>query len=301
MRKADNKRLSKAILISIAVHVFLLFGMNLLNWFPVDNIRDKYTPLTVKIESRPVEAGPNDLQADHHEEILESSENKIPEPETRPVDQSVTKVESSSDTVYDPYADLGINNNLASSYSEPEPLEEGTRKTPHVPTGENIIELEEPDSEDEKFQSTGSSSDVTEESVISVVSDNEFQGLAQAINNNDQRSSESVQQSESSSDLFTYKDDSVKFDNPGIKRKLLTNPSPVIPDDLPSDFPPEITYTVKFRLYPDGLIQVLSITPSSLYPKIDASILKALRSWTFKGSSGSELVEGTITLIFKGK
>ena len=98
----------------------------------------------------------------------------------------------------------------------------------------------------------------------------------------------------SDNDLF-------KFDDGTVNRILLINPPPEMPDDIPSDFPPEITYKIRFSLNPDGLVRVLSIEPSSVYPRIDASIRKALRSWSFSRSTGSEVVKGTITLIFKVK
>lgn len=279
--------------------------MDFFNWFPVDTNMDKYEPLTVKIEIRPVEASNTSKEADN-KEIIEPSLNKVQETEARPVDQYIPKEEttpvvSSSDTDFDPYADLGINNYSNSSLSEPEPIEEGVLETPFIPTGQNIIELEAPVAED-----SNQSSDITKEPSVepgvSVLSDNEFIGLEQSITKeNDRGSSESIRQSDSDSDLFEYRDSPVKFENPGVKRELLTNPPPEIPDDLPPDFPPRSTYIIRFSLNSDGLIQVLSISPIPLYPRIDASIRKALRSWTFTRSSGSEHVKGTITLIFRGK
>lgn len=306
MINSDNKRLSKALLISIVFHILLFLSMNLFDWFPVNDIRNKYVPLTVKIESRPREIS-NINKVENIEEVVESSEIKIPDPDPVPGNNTVPKAEtasvlSASKNDYDPYADLGIDNYSDNSSTDPVPIEEGVRKTPYIPSGYNTIELEDPVPEDKNFQSIDSAIISKEESITPVVSDDEFQGLEQAISkDNNQISSESINQSESDSDFFTYKDVPVKFDIPGERRELLTNPSPEIPADLPSDFPPEITYLIRFSLNSDGLIKVLSITPSSVYPKIDASIKKALRSWTFKGSSDSELVVGTITLIFKGK
>ena len=304
MKKTDNKRLSKAILISIGLHIFILLGMNLLNWFPTENIKKKYTPLTVKIESRTVETSSNEIKIENKDSQIETY---VAETEVGSVAQIVPKIEtapvvSSTDTVFDPYADLGMN--TGSSSSDPEPLEEGVRETPYVPKSKNKIELEDlpTNTGTNNLASSDLTSAYSEDNNVSVVSDNELLDLKSAISgSNDQRVSVSGNQSDSETSSFEYRDVPVEFDIPGESRELLTNPPPEIPDDLPSDFPPEITYHIRFSLNSDGLIKVLSITHSLVYPEIDASIRKALRSWTFKGSSGSELVEGTITLIFKGK
>lgn len=274
--------------------------MNFVDWFPEIDTENKYLPLSVKITSYPVEK---------NEVLLESSGNKIPEIDIKPIERSDSKVETSyvsasSETVFDPYADLGMNNNSNKYSFAPELPDEGVRKTEFIPKGENRIEYENPVPEDITINSDspGTTDNFLEEPVSSVLSDDDFQNLADAISSgNKQASTESLSQAESNSNAFEYIDTPVLFDDPGVKREILTNPPPEIPEDLPADFPMEMIYTVRFRLNPDGLIQVLLITPSSVYPKVDASIRKALRSWTFKGSENSELVEGTITLIFKGK
>jgi len=309
LRTADRKRLLKALLISIIFHIIIILGMNFFEWFSEDNITDEYAPLIVKIESSVNRKSNNQDKIAVPEEIIETSSIKAPEVQSQPLDPIGSKVEyssavSSTKTDFDPYADIGINESYSNQIAEPEPVEEGTVKIPYIPTGENKIELERPvDMErNTNTQSIRDSGVPTEDPAISVLSDSEILDLKNALNSdNIHNSSNSHSQTESDSNLYEYRDVPVEFDNPGEKRELITNPSPEIPDDLPPSFPPEITYRIRFSLNPDGFIKVLSITPSSLYPKVDANILKALRSWTFKGSSGSEDVAGTITLIFKGK
>ncbi|MCK5672338.1 MAG: energy transducer TonB, partial [Spirochaetales bacterium] len=272
--------------------------MNFFNWFTEITPEVKYAPLVVKIESSPVVENTIDNRSNKPEILSESSEQETEIIKPAPVSAA------SSETVFDPYADLGMSNNSSSSLSEPEPLEEGVRETSHVPSSESKIVLEDlpTNTGTSNLESSNLTSTYSEDNNVSVVSDNELLDLKSAIGgSNDGKVSESVNQSDSENRSFEYKDVPVEFDIPGESRELLTNPPPEIPDDLPSDFPPEITYNIRFSLNPDGLIKVLSITPSSVYPKIDASIRKALRSWTFKGSSDTELVEGTITIIFKGK
>lgn len=300
MRKSDSNRLIKALFMSLIFHIFLFTGMNFIDWFPEINSENKYLPLSVKIESYPVEK---------NEVLLESSVNKIPDIDNKPIVQSVSEVEtnsvsSSSETVFDPYADLGMNNNSNISSSAPDLPDEGVRKTEYIPKGGNKIEYDDPVPDDGTItsESPGTADEVSKEPISSILSDEDIQNLEIAINReSNQSSSSSTSHTESDSMAFEYIDTPVEFDDPGVKREILTNPPPEIPDDLPPDFPPEITYSIRFRLNPDGLIQVLSMTHSLVYPKIDASIRKALRSWTFKGSESSEFVEGTITLIFKGK
>ncbi|MEA1911427.1 MAG: hypothetical protein U9N32_07110 [Spirochaetota bacterium] len=311
MRKTDSRRLIKALFISIVLHIIVFIGMNFVNWFPESNTEDKYAPLTVNIESSPVVRSSRiedpDSKEEVNEELSKPSVIETPDIVENSVNKPVVKVTeaSISDTAPDnnsnPYANPGSWDNPITPVSEPEPLEHGVEQTPYVPTGKNAVELEKTVIGDTN-QSFDGSKEPSDDNAISVLSDNEFQGLEQAVNkDNDKSDSESLPKTESDSDLFTYRDVPVEFDNPGINRELLTNPPPAIPDDLPSDFPPEITYIIGFSLNSDGLIRVLSINPSSVYPRIDASIKKALRSWTFKESSGSEPVKGTITLIFKGK
>ena len=311
MRKTDSRRLVKALFISIVLHIILFIGMNFFNWFSESNTEDKYAPLIVSIESNPVVRSSRieapDSNEDLYEDLSKPSVIETPDIVENSVSKPVVKVLEASipdtppDNNSNPYANPGSWDNSIIPVSKPEPLEQGVQQTPYVPTGKNIVELETPVVEDVN-QSFDVEKETSVDSEASILSDNEFQGLEHAVNNdNDKNDSESIQKSESDSDLFIYRDVPVKFDTPGINRELLTNPPPEIPDDLPSDFPPEITYSIRFSLNSDGLIKVLSISPSSVYPDIDASIRKALRSWTFKGSAGSELVEGTITLIFKGK
>ena len=308
MRTADRKRLLIALLISIIFHIFILLGMNFLKWFSEDSIRDEYAPLIVKIENRVIDSNNHD-EIEVSENIIESESKEAPEVKPLPMEHNNSKAETSSvvssaNTDFDPYADIGISESFSNQITEPEPLEEGIIKTPYAPTGKNKIELETPVYEDgnTSTQSVGASDNSSNEPVISVLSDSEFLGLENALNSdNMQSSSSSLNQSESDSNLYEYRDVPVDFDNPGERRELITNPPPEIPDDLPPDFPPEITYRIRFSLNPDGFITVLNMKPSSVYPELDANIRKALRSWTFKGSLGSEDVEGTITLIFKGK
>ena len=286
--------------------------MNFLNWFSEPNSEDKYAPLIVSIESNSVPVVSSrkedpDRKEDLYEDLSKPSEIETPDIVENIVSKPIVSAAeaSISDTLSEnnsnPYANPGSWDNSITPVAEPEPLERGVHQIPYVPTEKNIVELEKTDIGDTNH-SFEKSEELLADNTISVLSDNEFQGLEQAISKDiDKSNSESFQESELDSDVFTYRDIPVEFDNPGIKRELLTSPPPEIPNDLPSDFPPEITYSIRFSLNSDGLIRVLSITPSSVYPEIDASILKALRSWTFKGSTGSELVEGTITLIFKGK
>jgi len=300
LRKTDSRRLVKALFISIVLHIILFIGMTFFNWFSETKTEDKYAPLVVSIKTSPVVRSSGIEEPDNKEDVYETlskpSVVETPDIVENSVSQPVVKVAEAN-----PYANPGSWDNSIIPVAKPEPLEHGVEKTPYVPTGKDIVEFEKPVVGDTN-QSVDRSTEPSVDNSISVLSDNEFKGLEQAVNkDNDKSYSESFQKSESDSDLFTYRDVPVEFDNPGIKRELLKNPPPEIPDDLPSNFPPEITYRIRFSLNSDGLIKVLSITPSSVYPKIDASIRKALRSWIFKGSAGSELVEGTITLIFKGK
>jgi hypothetical protein len=297
LRSRDNNRLSKAFLLSLGIHLIIFAGLNIFNWFPESITQNLYSPLTVKIDSRYVES----TEPPPSTTPVDLPEN--PSNQSEPVAESISPSPKIEPDI-DPYADLGVENISPVFPDESVPREKGIVESSYIPSGKDIIELE--DLVDEDRTSSNHLNELrdepSEKSETSILSDKEIEGLQNSFNKDgDQSSFESANFSESNSSKFEYNDQPVKFDSPGEQRELLTNPPPEMPDNLSVDFPPEITYIVSFSLKPDGYISELTITPSSVYPNVDASIRKALRSWIFEKSSGNDEVTGTITLIFKGK
>ncbi len=299
----DNNRLLRALVISVFFHGLLFFGVNLLDWFPERDNPNQYGMVTVILEPpSPSLVNTNSLKDQIIEkEITTNNEESFPQNsvistrEDLPANSDINK-----NTVYDPYADIGKKlDSVISDTSEKQP--EGTNQdTVYVPVVKDSIEFEVPVRGASGSQSLNYDTDTKTKNSNTIISSNDMSNLEKALSsdNNNDVSSET---SESNNNIYQYKDSPVDFDTEGINRKLVSNPYPELPDDLPVDFPPEITYKIRFSLNTDGLIKVLSISPPPLYPKVELSIRNALRSWTFNQSTGTKDVKGTITLIFKGR
>ena len=288
----DNDRLLKALVISFFFHGLLFFGINLLDWFPEKDNPNQYGPVTVILT--PVHPPIAKIEKIKERESIPQS----PVISTREDLNAIPDIKEN--TVYDPYSDIGEKSNSVIADTSEKQREGTNQDTVYVPVAKNSIKFEVPVKGASGSQSSNYDTDTKTENTNTIISSNDISNLEKALSsdNNNEVSSET---SESNNSIYRYKDSPVDFDTEGINRKLISNPHPKLPDNLPEDFPPEITYKIRFSLNSDGLIKVLSITPSSVYPEIDASIRSTLRSWTFNQSSGSKVVEGTITLIFKDR
>ncbi|MCD6397434.1 MAG: energy transducer TonB [Spirochaetaceae bacterium] len=300
MKKVDNDRLLRALLISILFHGLLFFGINLLDLFPEKDNPNQYGPVTVILEkpTYPIVKTDN-LKDQIIEKEITKNEESIPKSSViaKQDDVSVNPAVT-EEPGYDAYADIGKTSDSVSEESSVKPGIDIKQDTVYVPAAGDSIEYEVPVKGDGGSVVPGSLSEEKSEIKNSIISSNDISNLENALtsdNNNHSVSSESGKTS------YEYNDSPVDFDKEGINRKLISNPYPELPADLPADFPTEIIYTIRFSLNADGLIKVLKITPSSVYPTVDASIKTALRSWTFNQSEGTEELKGTITLIFKDK
>jgi len=296
----DNDRLLRALLISIIFHGLLFFGINLLDLFPEKDNPNQYDPVTVILEkpTHPIVKTDN-LKDQIIEKEITKNEEFIPQNPVTSTSEDLSVIPAvSGDTVYDPYSDIGTTSDPVSSESPVKPGIDIKQDTVYVPAAGDSIEYEVPVKGDGGSPAPGSLSEEKTENKNSIISSNDFSNLENALNSDNNNHSASLESGKTS---YQYNDNPVDFDTEGINRKLISNPYPELPADLPADFPNEITYKIRFSLNADGLIKVLSITPSSVYPTVDASIKTALRSWIFNQSAGTEEVKGTITLIFKGR
>jgi len=301
----DNNRLLRALVISVFFHGLLFFGVNSLDWFPERDNPHQYGTVTVVLEPpSPPKVNTDNLKDQIIEkEIITTTTNEESIPQNSAIstgEDLPANFDINKNTVYDPYADIGKKlDSVILDTSEKQP--EGTNQDKvYVPVVKDSIEFEVPVRGASGSQSLNNDTDTKTKNSNTIISPNDISNLEKALssdNNNDFTS----ETSESNNNIYQYKDSPVDFDTEGIDRKLVSNPYPELPDDLPVDFPPEITYKIRFSLNTDGLIKVLSISPPPLYPKVELSIRNALRSWTFNQSTGTKDVKGTITLIFKGR
>ena len=296
----DNDRLLKALLISILFHGLLFFGINLLDWFPEMIKPNEYGPVTVILENPTYPVVKTDNLKDQIiEKEITKNEKPIPQnPLTSTKEDHSVNQAVSGDTVYDPYSDIGTNSDPVLKESSVKPGADIKQDTVYVPVSGDSIEYELPVKGDGGSPASDPLSKEKNENRNSVISSSDISNLENALNSDNNNHSAS---SESGEISYQYNDSPVNFDTEGINRKLISNPYPELPAVLPADFPNEITYKIRFSLNADGLIKVLSINHSSVYPTVDASIRNALRSWIFNQSAGTEDVKGTITLIFKDK
>lgn len=299
MIKADSDRLLKALVISIMFHVFMFAGMNLLDWFHEIDLPPRLPPVTLRIE-RVGQAADTPLA----DEAMESISKEILEQEELvPIKTQDTPIPSHSPPESNPYDDMSTNEEVETPVPLPELIMETGKVKDFQPKESEIVYEKYGDDTDSsdvsELVSSGSVFDTGPSLIISEEDLEKFSEVIAGAENQDQSDLVGAQKSDDS--LYTYDNDLVKFDKGDVNRELLVNPPPEMPEDIPFDFPPEITYKIRFSLNSDGFVKVLSIDPSSVYPRIDASIRKALRSWSFSGSTDSEVVEGTITLIFKAK
>ncbi len=304
----ENDRLLKALLISIVFHGLLFFAINMFDWFPEMERQDRYGPVTVVLEKPNYpEVKADNLMDQISEKEITQNEKPVPKP---PVAVKQDKVDVpdavTKDSDYDPYADIGTKSEPVLKDTSVEIAGNVDTDMVYVPVARDSIEYEVPVNGSGKDSGIGDSGVLSPSPLIgdktnntnSVISSNDISDLENALSSdNNNQSSVSV----TDKTVYEYNDSPVAFDTEGINRKLISNPSPKLPDNLPDDFPKEITYKIRFSLNTDGLIKVLSITPSSVYPNVDTSIRNALRSWTFNRSAGPDDVKGTITLIFKGR
>ena len=303
MIKTDSDRLLKSLVISIVFHAFMFGGMNLLDWFPGLDIHKRLPPVTVRLEKTSPASSVSSV-----EETIESLPEKIPEQDD-PLKETGSSVRPSSTVTekpipsaapYDAYASLEISDNSPIPFASPFQQDSDIPESDYSPK-ENLVEFEDNEEPMDNREKDFSES-VSNAGVSSLISEEDFTNVKAALANSlEQNITDSIDKTEADNSFSVYNNEIVDFDDGFVVRELVVNPPPEMPDDLPSDFPPEIEYKIRFSLNPDGLVKVLSIDPSSVYPRIDASIRKALRSWSFNRSTGSEVVKGTITIIFKAK
>jgi TonB family protein len=297
LRKTESDRLSFSLIISIIFHAFLFFTMNLLDWFPDIGTVEKFKTLTVKIEKLE--------NVSTIEEVLEPTPeitNPKPVAEAEVEENLVEKpVGPEESTVYDPYSDLSFDNSRTNTQPGIRTPNEGTHQEEYIPSGEDTIELETPLDEGGPIDTTHSDNqDQSQKLTDSVISTNQLSGLEQALDSNPDRT-DITGPEELNRDPYTYNDNPVQFNNPGVNRNLLGEPIIAIPPDLFYMLVSESTVIVEFFLNEDGRLSYLKIKQSSGYSEIDNSIRSELRKWEFDKAPGSLDVEGTVTIILKGR
>jgi TonB family protein len=303
LRTEDSRRLSKALFVSIIFHIFLFVGLNLFNWFSDVSSVENYSPLTVKIENNPVlkKTIINESEMDLQEPLPTSEASAIePEPVAELKVKTPALVNSSPPVPeFDPYADIGTDNNSNSSLLDSEPLEDGVIKSTYVPKGENKIELESSNDEtiDQSIPFVEESSKGIDSSVIS---DNEFQSLEKALDS-DYLINDSPSTSETESKEFIYNDSPVQFDNPDAGRSMVSEPLITIPSRFSEVLSSDSTVVVSFLLNADGRMYLLKVKQSSGYSEVDNSIISELRKWEFDKAPGSDDLKGNVTILLKGK
>ncbi len=301
MKRVENDRLIKALIISFCFHGFLFFGMNLFNWFPKADNTMQYGPITVILEkpNSPIVKTDNPRDQIIEKEITKN-EDPLPSVNAKREDVSV-QTDTAEDIAYDPYADIGESSDTAAGDTPIETPGDVNQDTAYVPVVRDSIEFEVPVKGESGGVSPNQDTDNKTKKTNPIISSGDISELENALSSDNNNNNNLSPSSESDKTVYHYNDSPVDFDTQGINRKLISSPSPELPADLPADFPSEIIYKIRFSLNTDGLIKVLSISPPPLYPKVESSIRNALRSWTFNQSTGTEDVKGTITLIFKGR
>ncbi len=302
MIKADSDRLLKALAISIMFHAFMFGGMNLLDWFPEMDIPERLAPVTVRIEKSSSASAL--LQV---EEEFESVPAETPENIESVSAGTEHKTAVSSDVAFtsvpdaagfDPYTDLEISNNALSHKVVPFPDESDVSEDKYVPPGSTIEYDKEPLNVGEVVipQTENDNAD------IRVVSGKTIGELEKVLTNEGEQSSLSPRDpSNYDSDLYVYNDFPIEFNSPGVTRKLVSEPSIIIPSDISDMISSERTVLVEFSLNDDGRLYYLKIKQSSGYSLMDNSIISELRKWEFDKAPGSIDVGGIVTIILKGR
>ena len=303
MIKADSDRLLKALLISIMFHVFMFFAMNLLDWFPEIDIPERLAPVTIRIEKE------SRASVASMEEEIEPVSTEIPEQDKstpikpEPITSAVSDTDKASVPVeaqFDPYADLGISDNSISPLTVPIQDEQIETRTDYVPTGGNVIKLEEADP---LVSGEVVSSEIVDETQETLIVPGEVIGELEAAlaNKGEQSNFISPDPSDKDRDLYNYNEFPIEFNSPGVIRKLVSEPTINIPSDILKNISSERTIIIGFSLDANGLLHRLNIKRSSGYTPLDISIMSEIRMWKFDTDSGSEDVEGTVTIILKGR
>ena len=296
MIKADSNRLLKALVISIMFHAFMFAGMNLLDWFPEPDIPERLAPVVLRIEKTEEEI---DLSST---EIVEEDESTLTKAEPK-------TAAALSDTVFpsvpvkdefDPYADLRISDDSTLPLTVPFQDEPVVPEADYVPTGGNVIKLE--DAEPLDSEEVVLNEALTEKETTPVVSDEDMDDLETALAYDGERKSSSpTDHSDQNRDLYTYNEFPIEFSSPEVNRYLVSEPSISIPSEILSEISSERTVIVGFSLNEEGRLYYLKIKQSSGYPAIDNSIISELRKWEFDKDPGSADVGGTVTIILKGR
>ncbi len=305
MINADSSRLLRALAISVGFHILLFLLMSIFDWFPESENLSLYEPVTVMITRSPEytpsdrKADPQEIPADKPEPAPVAEAVPVPDIQTADTGNSGNKGETAPLSIPNAYDDLFIQEEENSPQYVPvtDPVKSDK---PFVP-GENRVEL---DSSENRINPDNrpQTEPVQAENTASVVSDSDITALEDSLADSEAADNPgSFTPPEEETAIPRFIDDKYQFDRGDVNRILVSSPLPVIPDDLTMEFPSEIEYKIRFELNQDGVVKVLSITPLPVYSSIDTSIRNALRSWIFNGSPGSEVVEGTITIIFKAK
>ncbi len=291
MIKADYNRLLKALAISIMFHAFMFGGMNLLDWFPEMDIPERLAPVTVRIEKStfastllPVEEEVESVPAGTEHETAVSS------------DVAFTSVPDAAE--FDPYADLEINNNSLSHKAVPFSDESDVSEDKYVPPG-STIEYDKEPLDVGAVISPGVENDNADIRVVSGKTIGELEKVL--ANEGEQSPLSSRDPSNHDSDLYVYNDFPIEFNSPEVTRKLVSEPSIIIPFDISDMISSERTVLVEFSLNDDGRLYYLKIKQSSGYSLIDNSIISELRKWEFDKAPGSIDVGGIVTIILKGR
>jgi len=308
--KSDSNRLLQALIISIVFHILVFFGMNMMDWFKEVDISPGLPPVTLRIEkfSQNIEA-PITVDAPVIDDVDKSESSPIPVPkETEQVKKELNSSDSSSvrqvstpkKVEYNAYADLSSDNYSSIFSDEPDPLEKGVEKTPYVPSDKNEIVLEKVDSsrgyEDEATVPAANNADTR------VVSGEAIDDLIQRLDKErDSGIDTTPEPIINENNHIKYNEFPVEFSNSQVNRYLENKPTVNIPAEFSSYISSEITVIVKFYLNANGILHRFDMIRDSGYSEIDSSIISELRKWVFNTDSGSEDVEGTVTIILKGK
>lgn len=304
MIKADSDRLLKALLISIMFHAFMFAGMNLLDWFPEADIIERFAPITLRIEKGSPSSPPPLVE----EEIDLSPPETLEPDKVLPVTESreqppktVTEKYTPSDAPYDPYESLTITDDSSIPFTLPFQDDSDVTESEYVPM-ESTIEYDPTDSNTDPLdiRERDSTDAVSDDKPI--ISNEKIDNLTAALTNSgEQDSSEPINETETDRTLYSLKDFPIEFSNPGVNRYLLSEPSVTIPPDILSEISSERTVIIGFSLDDDGILHRLNIKRSSGYTPLDISIMSEIRMWKFDKDPGARDVEGTVTIILKGK
>lgn len=96
---------------------------------------------------------------------------------------------------------------------------------------------------------------------------------------------------------------SLTFDDPASRRKLLSSPQPIIPEEIKTSGRPRYVVVLDFLIDADGFVSNINFRKNSTDPRVDAAVNEALRAWLFEEApnKSSKKVKATLTYIIEIK